>query len=522
MSTLDDDNARRYLDITRAHHTLTTIASGAGYVNHYANELVVFADEADGEVPLRDALVIFRDMGAKAAIGEAPPLDADDWTRAYADALTKQLGHLADEAGKVATGARTVLAALDGGLITAPRTWRADEVTDGTMNDYLERLADYGGDAVQIWGCMSALRGYLNDEAISEAVYDRHMGRIADMWADSNDDAKDNPGRFPIMADPKNTAAIVSNTLDAWGKRYDEANNALAEPVPYLHAGRLINACDTFDRLTHYAAALTGPSWSETAETTDTYDNARQAADRLMIALGRRFNTKMGVDAAGVDRSKADKLATIIAVWRSGVVDDAVTFANTLDFDDYEPGEHADALEDAYKRLYRAADVAVTTSEMVDIWHACDVLEADAEADYAGRVRTVLALRFDDDHALPGLGQRITVAGANREATRELRRLVDAHDMPSNANETMTYRGHASTLDELDMRNPVGDMQLCRAWGEVVGDADAGNITRRQLAALRDLVTAKIAEYCGGSEHKAASLAARLPEWERIGDELAA
>lgn len=517
MST--PDNARRYLDITRAHHTLTTVARAAGYVNYYANELVVLNDEADGEVPVRDALVSLRDAAGAAAIGAAPPLDTNDWARAYAEALTKQLRHLASEAEAVAAGARSVLDALDAGLITAPRTWAADEVTGPAMADYLAETAETGGDAAQMWGCITALRRYRDDETITEVVYDRHMRRIADMWTDSHDAATGRyPGRFPIMAEPKDTAELVQGALESWGRRQDEANNALALPIPYLRAAQLINGCDTFERLTHYAAALTGPAWSESAETTDTYDNARQAADRLMIALGRRFNTKMSTDAAGVNRSDADKLATIIAVWRSGVVDDAVTFANTLDFADYEDSERDQVAEDAYKRLYRAADVAVTTSEMVDIWHAADVLSGE----HGSQVRTVLALRFDSDDALPGFGQRITVAGAHREATRELRALVDAHDMPSNATAAMCYRDHAAAIDELNMRGPVSDMQLCRAWAGVVGDADAGHITRRQLAALRDRTNAKVAEYSGGSEHKAASLAARLAEWDRIGDELAA
>jgi hypothetical protein len=64
------------------------------------------------------------------------------------------------------------------------------------------------------------------------------------------------------------------------------------------------------------------------------------------------------------------------------------------------------------------------------------------------------------------------------------------------------------------------DTKLIRAWGSVVDFADAEEITRRQVGALRDLVNAKVAEWCDGDEHRAASLAARLPEWERIRDEL--
>ena len=102
-----------------------------------------------------------------------------------------------------------------------------------------------------------------------------------------------------------------------------------------------------------------------------------------------------------------------------------------------------------------------------------------------------------------------------------MRRLVDVLDMPQNAPTVASYRGHLAALDALDVRNDLaGDLKLVRVWSDVVADADAGTITRRQVAELRDRTNAKVAEYCDGYEAKAAQLASRLPEWQRITEEL--
>ena len=496
-----DANTRRYLDITRAHRTLAELAHPARMLNAYVNETPVWEADEDSR-PLYDALAGLRDAIGDAATGAAEPFEPEVWTRLFADNLAQRLALVVEHADTIAAGARSVLAAI--GAITAPRPWSADDITSGAMLDYLHgRMAD--GDAAQVWGCVDALVHHQLDGVVTEAVYDHHMRTIDDLWQGN-----------AFNRAPKHEAGLIDGALSAWREHEDAANNALAAPVPFFRAAQLINAADTFARLGHYTAALIGPAWSETTDTTDTYNNARAAADRLMIRIAQRYHTT-GIDAAGVDRSDTAELGDRIAAWRERLFDDAVTVANTLDLAELDNDvERGAALVDAYERLYRAADVAITTSEMVDVWHAADVLDDE----YAGRVRVSLALRFDADK--PYLGVPIADDGANAESTRELRRLVDTADMPSNAREAVAYRGHAAALDELDMRGLAGDLDLVHVWAAVVADADAGAITRRQVAALRNLANAKIAEWCDGSEAKAASMAARLPEWDRIGDELTA
>jgi hypothetical protein len=289
--TMYDDHTHRYLETTRAHQTLTEIARAAHYVNHYLNETIVMEDEGDGEVTPRDALAAFRDRTGAVAVGAAEPANPRQWDREYDRRLRAKLACAADYADQVAAGARAVIAALDSGLITAPRTWTVDEINDGTMSAYLSDIAATGSDAAALWGCMSALTEARGSQAINHAVYDRHMAHIDKLWAASVDERQERPGRFPILAEPADDAEHVAGVLATWRGRYDAANNALAEPMPYLRAVQLINGCETFDRLAHYAEALTGPAWGEDVElpwTPETHDDASQVADRLMMALAHR------------------------------------------------------------------------------------------------------------------------------------------------------------------------------------------------------------------------------------------
>lgn len=506
------EEARRYLDLTRAHHMLTDLARIAGNLSHIANNRTVLADGGDGEVPVRDALVSLRDEAGRAATGSAEPLDTDAWKLQYDAELRSHLGRIAHDADTVANAARAVTGMLDAGLVTATRAWSPDEIADGAMLEHLDVIDTECGDAARLWGCMTALRLRLDGEDITEAVYDRHMERVAAIW-----------NEWPIAAArPERTARLVADALDAWREHYESLNSALDGPMPFSTAGRLINQCGTFARLTCYAVSITGPAWSEDTEDPDN-GNARHSANRLMMALARRYHTMSDTDAAGVHRSTAPALSDIIEQWRSATVDDARVHADTLDVEAYDDDDLPDVLTDAYRHLYQAAGAAVTVTELVALWHACDVFTGETETDYAHQVRVMIALRFDADNGLPGIGVRID--DTDRETTRELRRLVDELDMPSNALQTMAYRGHAAALDDLDMRNPgalTPSTALDRIWEEIVDDAGAARITRRQLAALRNLANVKIAEYCDGDEYRAAAIAARLTDWDRIGDELAA
>lgn len=497
-----DPNTARYLDITRAHHTLERLGMPARMLNDYVNDVPVWDDDEDAR-PVAEALADLRDTAGAAATGITGPYDPDMWSHLYARKLMKRLELIADYAEDIAAGARSVIASLEDGLITAPRPWTAADITDGTMYRYLSEAID--GTASQAWGCIAALTEHRDAETINDAVYDRHMHLIDGQWS-----------RRAFAHAPEREAELVADALGAWREHEHTANTALDEPVPFPQAAHAINNAATFERLGRYAAALTGPAWSATADTTDTYDNARAAADRLMIRIAQRYYTT-DTDAAGVDRADAVELGDRIAAWRKRMFDDAVTFANAIDLAELDNDvERGAALADAYERLYRAADVAITTREMVDVWHAAGILPED----HAARVRISLALHFDADK--PYLGVPIDDDGDNAAAARELRRLVDTTDMPSHAHAAAVYRGHAAALDELDMRGLAGDLDLVHVWAAVVSDADAGAITRRQVAALRELVNAKIAEWCDGSEAKAAAMAARLPDWDRIGDELGA
>lgn len=497
----------RYVNITHAHNVLAAIGEDARTVAAIA-ESCPFDDGADRSRPLHDALALYRDAAGRAATGEdgqLTPVEVDDL---YSIALAEALDTLAERAAIIARRASAVRHALDAGLITGPREWTADDINAGHMLASLDKSGDdeyewYGFDAMHLAGCVDALNRERLAGGVEHDVYDRHMARINAL--------------APLVGErPAGSAEHVAAALEQWKAEEAEYAAALADPgnLPTLRRHHAITGARTYKRLAAFAADLTGPGWESERRTAD-----KHMAHVYRVALG------LGTDAHG-EGPKSPAAADLFAAldeWRIGAYAARMKAVTGVyrDGDDGEgrtEEETAAAEEAAYLALYDAADFAVTTGQLLQVWdHA-----AGLGTDHTDIIRTRVILLFEEDRT--GTGCRLVDDGPFAEHTKALRKAVDAYPigMNSNITHTVRYRIHRDAVTAIAMGGMTtgADTKLIREWNDVVGAADSDAITRRQLRALRDLVNAKVAQWCDGDEHRAASLAARLPEWERIRDEL--
>lgn len=498
----------RYVNITHAHNVLASIGEDARRVAALTDSCPF--DEGIGYGPLHEALTTYRDAAGRAATGEAAPLTPAEVDDLYSIALAEALDTIAERAAVLARRASAVRHALDAGLITAPREWSADDINAGRMLTALEPNtagADddeyewYGFDAMHLTGCVDALNRERLAGGVEHDTYDRHMARIA--------------GLAGVVGErPAGDAERVAAAVAQWKAEEDEAAAVLAEPgnLPTLRRHHAITSARTYQRLAAFAADLTGPGW----------DGDRRAADKHMahvyrVALG------LGTDAHGKGPKSPEGADLFAALdeWRMNAYASAYGRGSTaLDIDaDGESQEWKDAEETAYLALYAATDFAVTTGQLLDVWRSAGPLEEG----HRENIRVGVLLHFEESRT--GTGCKLVDGGPFAEHTKMLRTHVDAHPVPalSNITHTVNYRALRKTIEDIDMGAtpaPSADTKLIHAWNAVVRAADADDITRRQVRELRDLVNAKTAEWCRGDEYRNASLLGRLPEWERIRDEL--
>jgi hypothetical protein len=359
----------------------------------------------------------------------------------------------------------------------------------------------YAFDNMHLLGCVDALNRERLAGTIDADTYDRHMARVAAVAG-------------VVGNEPAGDAERVAKAIEQWKADTEEGADALAVPVlePFatMRARQTINGAKTYARLAAYASDLTGPAW----------DEHRRIADKHMALVYKTAN-RMGVDnhGYGPKSDTAQDLFAMLDEWRTGAYANRVDAARAiLGADTPAPDALSDTFEALYYALYDAVDFAVSTGQLVDVWKFATPLPDDQR----DNIHIGILLRFEESNT--GTGCRLVDGGPFADHTKELRALVDAYPLGKNSNVThgVNYRALRAVLEDIAMGGMTAgaDTKLIRAWGSVVDFADAEEITRRQVGALRDLVNAKVAEWCDGDEHRAASLAARLPEWERIRDEL--
>jgi hypothetical protein len=489
----------RYMNVLRAHRQLDALAGDAEALMKAVNECP-FEGRTSGTGPLYTALTVHVDATAAAACDETGPFTPRTVDADQAAAIAEALDRIADRARSLADRARAVRDALDAGLITDPRAWTADDINEGRMLESLEPVdaadedtAWYAFDAMHLEGCVNALNRDRLADAITADTYDRHMARIAAV--------------APVIgAAPAGTAERVGHAIAQWREDDDEAAHALDTLTATLPARHAIIGAKTYARLEAFATALTGPAW----------DADRRAAHKHMCTLSRKAYD-MGTDAHGKTRADAAKLFEALHAWRYDTYAECI--ATARGFADLEPDADgwAHAEEAAYYALYLAADVATNTHQFLDVWNLADKLSTD----HRFNIRVGILLNFEDSRTGTGAPLADTGPGLG-DATRVLRAKVDAYPVSktSNLKHTVTYRRLKETIEAIDAAAPFADTGLIRAWAHVVEEADTAAITRRQVGELRRLLNAKVAEYGDGHEQKTAAMAARLPEWERITDEL--
>lgn len=503
------DHAARYLDITAAHRALAAIGKETDQLAAKAKSKP-FDDDADLARPLHDALAIHLDAAAGVVTGERSPVipTASDYN--YAGAVSEALDGINELALTIARRAFQVRQALDNGLITAPIKWTADDINEGRMlaslaNGYDDTDYDwYAFDAMHLEGCVNALqRERLFDFAdITRDTYDRHMARIEAVAGVVGDE-------------PAGTAERVRKALDEWKAEEAKADAALSAPsnntAKTLRARQAIHNAPTYARLAAFAADITGPAW----------DGERRKADKHMALLYQTANN-MGTDAYGYG-PKSETAADLFAMldeWRIAAYAARMAAVHEVygadDREDYTDDQAKEAETTAYYALYDACDLATSTGQLLDVWTGAEGLEAG----HRENVRVGVLLRFEESRT--GTGCPLVDGGAFAEHTKRLRTAVDEYPIGANSNitHTVNYRALRSVLDAISMTADRAEVKLIQAWGSVVEADRREEITRRQLRALRDLANARVAEWCGGDEHRAAALAARLPEWERITGEL--
>lgn len=503
----------RYVNITHAHNVLAVIGEDARAVAALADSCP-FEDSGDRERPLHDALALYRDAAGRAATGEAAPLTPVEVDAAYATALTDALDTLAERAAVLARRASAVRHALDAGLITAPREWTADDINAGHMLTSLEPNTSgadddeydwYAFDAMHLAGCVDALNRERLAGGVEHDAYDRHMARIA-------------AAAHVVGNRPAGDAERVAAAVTQWKAEEEEAAAVLADPgnLPTLRRHHAITGARTYKRLAAFAADLTGPAW----------EADRRTADKHMAHI-YRVALELGTDAHGdgPDSPHAPHVADLFAAldeWRTGAYAARMKTITSVyrdgDGSARTEAEVKAAEEAAYLALYDATDFAVNTAQLRQVWdHA-----AGLEADHADIIRSGVLLRFEESRT--GTGCALVDGGPFAEHTKALRKTIDAYPVGKRSGilHTVNYRAIRKTIEDIDMGTPApsADTKLIHAWNVVVKNADTEDITRRQVGALRDLVNAKVAEWCRGDEYRAAALTARLPEWGRIRDEL--
>jgi hypothetical protein len=499
----------RYVNITHAHNVLASIGEDAHRVAALTDSCPF--DEGIGYGPLHEALTTYRDAAGRAATGEAAPLTPVEVDDLYSIALAEALDTIAERAAVLARRASAVRHALDAGLITTPREWSADDINAGRMLTALEPNtagADddeyewYGFDAMHLTGCVDALNRERLAGGVEHDTYDRHMARIAALAG-------------VVGERPAGDAERVAAAVAQWKAEEAEAAAVLAEPGQTLPQRHAISLARTYQRLAAFAADLTGPGWNDDRRTAD-----KHMAHVYRVALG------LGTDAHGKG-PKSPEAADLFAAldeWRMNAYAARMKAVTGVyrDGDDGEgrtEEETAAAEEAAYLALYDATDFAASTGQLLQVWDHATGLEAN----HADIIRTGVILHFEESRT--GTGCTLVDGGPFAEHTKTLRTRVDAHPVPalSNITHTVNYRALRKTIEDIDMGAtpaPSADTKLIHAWNAVVRAADADDITRRQVRELRDLVNAKTAEWCRGDEYRNASLLGRLPEWERIRDEL--
>lgn len=511
-SEFNPDAAARYLDITAAHRALAAIGKETHQLDAMA-KAAPYEDNGDLERPLYDALALHLDAAASVAVGERPGVIPTATDYDYAGAVSEALEAVQELALSIARRAFEVGRALDTGLITAPIEWTADDINEGRMLASLANGYDadddrdyewYGFDAMHLEGCVNALqRERLFEFAdVSRDTYDRHMARIEAVAG--------------VVGDkPAGTAECVRKALDEWKAEEAAADAALSAPsnedAKTLRARQAIHNAPTYARLAAFAADLTGPAW----------DAERRKADKHMALLYTTANN-MGTDAYG-NSPKSETAADLFAMldeWR--ITAYAARMAAVKEVygadarEDYTEDQVKEAETTAYYALYDACDLATSTGQLLDVWTGAEGLEAG----HRENVRVGVLLRFEESRT--GTGCPLVDGGAFADHTKALRKAVDEYPIGANSNitHTVNYRSLRTVIAAIDMKSTGSDVRLVRAWQSVVDTADGEDITRRQVGVLRDLANAKVAEWCDGDEYRAAALAARLPEWERITDEL--
>jgi hypothetical protein len=500
-------DASRYLDITAAHRALAALGTGAERVAALAKSKP-FDDGGDYNRPLYDALAIHLDAAAAAVCGELPSVvptvvDAD-----YAAALAERLDELAEAATTVAKHATAARLALDGGLITDPRPWSADDINTGAMLDTLDTDDDdddgwYAFDAMHLEGCVHALNVERLTGTIDADTYDRHMTRIAAVSG-------------AVGPHPAGSAEHVEKALTQWRAEESEAVAVLAAPdyegLAPMRARQAINGARTYARLAAYATALAAPAW----------DTDRRRADHNM-ALVYRTAHKMGTDTHGYGpkSDRADALFDTLNEWRTGAYAARMATASAFDITDMDNSEEvAAAVETLYLALYDAVEFAVSTGQLLDVWRSATALPDHRRNVIHARV----LIHFEESRT--GTGCHLVDGGPFAEHTKALRELVDAYPLGTNSNIThaVLYRGFRDAIERIDMGDfdAATDTQLVRAWADAADAIMRADITRRQARVLRDLVNAKVAQWCDGDEHRADALMFRLAYWGRITEELQA
>lgn len=494
MST--DHTADRYVKITHAHNLLQSLNTHADTLKNRVAAPYLEDDTHEDDRSVYDALADYREDAGRAATGERPPLDASAKALDYSFRLGLALEDIATTARDIAAHAETVRSWLLAGLIAGPREWIADDIENGVMLDLIrEADADGYADPVFLCSCLDTLVQLRAVGAVTDAAYDKHMAALYAL--DGH-----------VADEPKHEFELLTLAVHQWREREDTEAALFAEPVPTLSARHAIHAATTYARLSRYFADLRGEAW----------EGDRRAADMHIRHIYRQANA-LGTDAHGHTREDAADLFEDLDAWRMSAFADRMSLAETaLDIDaDGESEAWADAQKTAYTALFDATDLAVTTGQLLDIWNAAAVIDPDQRAN----IRVGVLLHFEESRTDTGVP--LVDGGAFADHTKRLRAEVDAHPVGKNSNirHTVAYRGHRDDIADIDMRDHAADSQLARAWGRVVANADHENITRRQFRALRDLVNAKVAQWCDGDEWKAAALMSRLPEWDRITEELA-
>lgn len=491
----------RYVKLTHASNVLRSLRADADALHSRVSKHT-FEDEHHEESPnLYNALFEYVEDAGKAATGEGAPLDAGASVLDYSLTIARVLDDVTATARSIANRAEAVAEALRGGLLTDPRDWTAADIEAGAMLELIHTADEDGyGDPVWLWASLNTLVDLQSAGLITEAVFDRHMNAIYELgdYAD---------------AEPAHEAGLLESAMNEWHERTEEDAAAFATVLPTIPARQRIHATTTYSRLARYAADLRSTAW----------DEERRTADMHMRHIYRHANA-LGTDQFGKTREDAADLFEALEAWRSAAYDACMALAETAfnvhataGADAGESAEWAEAQKTAYRGLFDATDLAVSTGQLLDIWQASAAIDDDQRAN----IRVGVLLHFEESRTDTGLP--LADGGAFADHTKRLRAEVDAHPIGKNSNirHTVHYRGHRDTIADINTDNHHADHLLSREWGRVVANADGRAITRRQLRALRDLVNAKVAQWCEGDEYRAAALMSRLPEWDRITDELA-